>query len=130
MFSHISLAADDFEGLRAFYSAVLTELGFKERFYKPEAPYSTWCDASGERPLLFLTTPFNGEGHHAGNGQMNAYLAPSREAVTNAYEAAIANGATDEGAPGLRPQYHPNYFGAYARDPFGNKFCICCHEAE
>ena len=130
MFSHVTLAANNFEALRAFYAAVLSELRFKELFYDPDAPYAAWCDAEETRPYLFMTKPQNGAPHQAGNGQMNAYLAPSREAVIKAYDAAMAKGARDEGAPGLRPHYHPNYFGAYARDPFGNKFCICCHEAE
>jgi catechol 2,3-dioxygenase-like lactoylglutathione lyase family enzyme len=45
------------------------------------------------------------------------------------YAAALAAGASDEGAPGLRPHYHPNYYGAYVRDPDGNKLCAVCHGA-
>jgi hypothetical protein len=43
---------------------------------------------------------------------------------------ALALGAVDEGAPGLRPQYHPNFYGAYVRDLDGNKLCACHHQPE
>jgi lactoylglutathione lyase len=42
----------------------------------------------------------------------------------------MANGGVSEGAPGLRPEYHDHYYGAYFRDPDGNKLCVACHEAE
>lgn len=61
---------------------------------------------------------------------MTALLAPNRAAVVAAYEAALANGGSCDGKPGLRPEYHANYFGAYFRDPDGNKLCVCCHDAE
>ena len=65
-----------------------------------------------------------------GNGQMLALLAKSRAMVDATYARAIGLGAACEGAPGLRPHYHPNYYGAYFRDLDGNKICICCHESE
>ena len=57
-------------------------------------------------------------------------LAADRASVDRCHAAAIARGGTDEGAPGLRPQYHPHYYGAYFRDPDGNKLCVCCHDPE
>lgn len=57
---------------------------------------------------------------------MFALLAPSREAVRAAYASALAHGGTCEGPPGLRPQYHADYYGAYFRDPDGNKLCVVC----
>ncbi len=61
---------------------------------------------------------------------MVALLAASRQIVDRAHAYALAQGGADEGAPGLRPQYHPNYYGAYFRDPDGNKICVVCHTAE
>jgi predicted lactoylglutathione lyase len=58
---------------------------------------------------------------------MTALLARDRDTVDSAYSTALANGGTCEGAPGLRPQYHPDYYGTYFRDPEGNKLCVCCH---
>jgi catechol 2,3-dioxygenase-like lactoylglutathione lyase family enzyme len=58
---------------------------------------------------------------------MVEFEAPTRAAVDAFHAAALAAGASDEGAPGLRPHYHPNYYGAYVRDPDGNKLCAVCH---
>jgi catechol 2,3-dioxygenase-like lactoylglutathione lyase family enzyme len=78
--------------------------------------------------LFLIGRPYNQEAHQAGNGQMVAFLANSRDSVDRAYATALAHGATSEGAPGLRPEYHSNYYGAYFRDPDGNKLCVACHQ--
>jgi catechol 2,3-dioxygenase-like lactoylglutathione lyase family enzyme len=65
-----------------------------------------------------------------GNGQMIALLAANRASVDRVHASALANGGSCDGPPGLRPHYHPNYYGAYFRDPEGNKLCVCCHQAE
>jgi len=59
-----------------------------------------------------------------------AFLAADRAMVDAFHAVALAHGGTDEGVPGLRPQYHPNYYGAYVRDPDGNKLQAVCHRAE
>jgi hypothetical protein len=58
---------------------------------------------------------------------MVAFLAETRDMVDKAYSVAIAGGAISEGQPGLRPEYHANYYGAYFRDLEGNKLCVACH---
>ncbi|WP_083458042.1 VOC family protein [Herbaspirillum hiltneri] len=63
----------------------------------------------------------------AGNGQRVAFAAASRAAVRAAYEIALENDGACEEPPGLRHQYHANYYGAYFRDPEGNKPCVACH---
>jgi lactoylglutathione lyase len=60
---------------------------------------------------------------------MVAFMAESREAVRRTHQAALAHGGRCEGPPGPRPEYHANYYGAYFRDPDGNKLCVACHEA-
>ena len=60
---------------------------------------------------------------------MTAFLASSRAQVDAVYQVALAHGGSSEGAPGLRPEYHANYYGAYVRDTEGNKLCVACHEA-
>jgi len=60
---------------------------------------------------------------------MTAFLAESREVVDKAYAAALAGGGVSEGEPGLRPEYHANYYGAYFKDTEGNKICVACHSA-
>lgn len=61
---------------------------------------------------------------------MVALMAKSRAGVDQAPALALANGGKDEGKPGLRPHDHDNCYGAYLRDPDGNRICVVCHEAE
>jgi lactoylglutathione lyase len=58
---------------------------------------------------------------------MVAFLAASRQQVQDVHALALAHGGTCEGSPGLRPEYHAHYYGAYFRDPDGNKLCVACH---
>ncbi len=78
------------------------------------------------RPLFLIGQPYEGQ-HLAGNGQMVAFAAADHATVVRAYEVALAHGGSPEGAPGPRPEYHAHYFGAYFRDPEGNKLCVACH---
>ena len=63
-------------------------------------------------------------------GYLVALAAATRAQVDACHRIALAQGGRDEGAPGLRPRYHPDYYGAYFRDPDGNKLCVVCHAAE
>lgn len=81
----------------------------------------------GGRPQLWIVNPIDKQAASVGNGITIGLDAPNRPAVDAAYEAARRFGAKDEGAPGLRTHYHPNYYGAYLRDLDGNKICIVCH---
>jgi catechol 2,3-dioxygenase-like lactoylglutathione lyase family enzyme len=130
MLSHVHIGVTDFQRAFAFYSAVMDALGFPLKFSEPEKLWAGWKPANAERPLFLVGHHYNGEQATSGNGQMIALLALSRDAVEKCYEVAIANDGQSEGAPGLRPQYHPNYYGAYFRDPDGNKLCVCCHTLE
>ena len=102
-------------------------LGIEPRFCEKGRPWAGWQSAPGPRPLLLIGAPYDGKPHDAGNGQMVALLAASRELVDRAYQVALAHSGTSEGAPGLRPEYHAHYYGAYFRDPDGNKLCVACH---
>jgi catechol 2,3-dioxygenase-like lactoylglutathione lyase family enzyme len=129
LISHVFMGISEFEPALAFYSALMTELGMVRKFADSEKQWAGWVAPGQPRPLFGIGRPFNGAPHAPGNGQMTALLAPSRDAVDRAYAAAMAAGASCEGAPGLRPHYHPNYYGAYLRDLDGNKLCVCCHDA-
>ena len=129
MFSHVFVGVSNFERALAFYRALMPVLGIKERFCQPERPWAGWQSHPDPRPLFLIGRPYDDQPHEAGNGQMVAFLAENREVVSLAYEVALANGATSEGPPGLRPEYHANYFGTYFRDTEGNKVCIACHAA-
>lgn len=129
MISHVFVGVTDFKRAFAFYSAVMNELGLQLKFCEQEKPWAAWM-SDQPRPLFIIGLPYNGEAATHGNGQMIALLAPTRAAVERAYAAALEHGGQCEGKPGLRPHYHPNYFGAYFRDADGNKLCVCCHNAE
>ncbi|MBU2021058.1 MAG: VOC family protein [Gammaproteobacteria bacterium] len=121
----------DFERAYGFYSKLMTCLAMQERFCDRDKPWAAWnSDTPDGRPLFVISKPFNSEAHDAGNGQMIAFSAKDRATVTAAYDLAIENGATCEGQPGLRSEYHESYFGAYFRDLDGNKVCVVCHEVE
>jgi len=130
--SHVFIGINDFELGFAFYSAVMRGLGHTLKFCERDTPWSGtwagWMAPDVPRPLFIVGTPYDGRRAEAGNGQMVALLAPGRACVDSVHAIALANGGTCEGPPGLRPQYHPHYYGAYFRDPEGNKLGVCCHD--
>ena len=128
MLSHVHIGIGDFDRAFAFYSVLMEELGYPLRFCEPQKPWAGWMTRERGRPLLLIGRPYDGGPAAPGNGQMIALLAGSREAVDRCYARVMAAGASGEGAPGLRPEYHPHYYGAYFRDPDGNKLCVCCHD--
>lgn len=130
MFSHVTLGVSDFDRAYRFHAALMEGLGYQPYFKDDTVPWAAWNEGGRSRPLYCITAPFDGGPASAGNGQMVALLAPNRAQVDAAYHGALAHGGTDEGEPGLRPHYHPNYYGAYFRDPDGNKLCVVCHEPE
>lgn len=130
MFSHIFVSVTDFERALAFYSPVLDALALERRFSDPARPWAGWHSAGGTRPYFVICHPHDGQPHDPGNGQMVAFLAQDRATVRRVHEVALQAGGTCEGPPGLRPQYHANYYGAYFRDPDGNKLCVASHEPE
>lgn len=129
MYSHVFVGITDFERALTFYTPVLNALNLQLRFCERERPWAGWQKPSEARPLFLIGKPFEGD-HLPGNGHMLAFLADSRAQVDAVYEAALANGGSSEGPPGLRPEYHANYYGAYFRDTEGNKLCVACHAEE
>ncbi len=130
MFSHVFVGVTDFDRALAFYEPLMAALGLERRFCDRGRPWAGWRSAKEDRPLFLIGRPFDGQIHDPGNGQMAAFLAVSRAIVDEAHGVAISNGGQSEGKPGLRPEYHSNYYGAYFRDPDGNKLCVACHVAE
>ena len=122
MFSHITLGSNDLDRAARFYDAVLLPLGLQRRIVDPDGgpPALCWVGAQSY-PRFYIYSPFDGQPASVGNGTMTAWFAPSQAAVDAAYAAGLAAGGSDEGAPGIRPHYAPDYYGAYLRDPDGNK---------
>lgn len=128
MFSYICIGTNDLPRAVAFYDAVMAPLGHARIDLDLLGGNATWgLDDPG--PHLWVTTPFDGRAANPGNGSMFSLLAQSRAQVDAAYAAARAHAALCEGPPGLRPQYGPNFYAAYLRDPDGNKFNVVCYAA-
>jgi catechol 2,3-dioxygenase-like lactoylglutathione lyase family enzyme len=125
MFSHVTLGTNDWARAKPFWSAVMEVLGQPVLFERDGGiAYGT---PTG--PKIFIGPTFDGKPAQPGNGVHIAYLVPSRRHVDAFHAAALAHGGSDEGAPGLRSHYHPHYYGAYVRDPDGNKIQAVCHSS-
>lgn len=129
MLSHVTIAVRDVETALAFWRPLMARLGNVEAFTAPGDRAAAFRHPDHFRPLFFVSRPFEGDAA-PGNGPMVAFMAPDRAAVREVHAMALEAGAIDEGAPGPRPQYHPNYYGGYFRDPDGNKCCVVSHRPE
>jgi lactoylglutathione lyase len=127
MFSHVFVGVSDFDRALAFYNPLMAALGIQARFCESSRPWAGWQSQPGPRPLFLIGKPYDKLAPHPGNGNMVALLAESRAMVDEAFNVALANGGVSEGVPGARPEYHDHYYGAYFRDPDGNKLCVVCH---
>lgn len=122
MIDHVSVGVRDLVRARAFYDAVLAALGFELLM---DVGVACGYGPKGGAPgfWLGLADP----ALRPGAGPHVALLAGSRAAVNAFHAAAMAAGATDNGAPGLRPHYHPDYYGAFFIDADGNRLEAVCH---
>jgi catechol 2,3-dioxygenase-like lactoylglutathione lyase family enzyme len=125
MIDHMGIAAADFEASKCFYDAALATLritkvmeltpaqtgGYRGIGYGSEGHPFFWLGSDGPR----------------GTGMHVAFTAASRAEVDAFYQAALAAGGKDNGPPGLRPHYHPNYYGAFVFDPDGINVEAVCH---
>lgn len=126
MFAHITLGTNDWSKAKPFYDAIMGVLEIP--LFGGSEIGAAYGEAKGAK--VFVGPAYDGAPASVGNGTHIAFLASSRTQVDAFYDAALANGGTDEGPPGLRPHYHPNYYGAYVRDPDGNKLQAVCHSAK
>lgn len=123
MIGYVTIGAKDHAASTAFYDAVLGAIGWAKH-----AEFGAWrgysLGGTGSGQSVWVCKPFDGQEASAGNGIMIAFEAKSREEVHAFHDAAMANGGTDEGGPGPRPDYGPTWYAAYLRDPTGNKLAI------
>jgi len=115
MLHHISFGVSNLERSAAFYDAALAELGYVRVWTDPTAV--GYGLATGQD--LFAVKLRTGDAVAPGPGFHLAFTAPSREAVARFHAEALAHGGQDNGAPGLRAAYGPNYFAAFVIDPDG-----------
>jgi len=132
MFSHVTVGIADLDRARAFYLPLTAALGLVEKFHEPDIGrfWAGYMTPGVARPLFIITQPWDMQPAAPGNGPMVAFSVPTRAKVDEVHALALRLGGRDEGAPGLRPHYHADYYGAYFRDPDGNKLCVVCHAAE
>jgi len=121
MFDHIGIKVRDLERSRAFYSQALEPLGIREVMQFEDA-----AAFGRERPMFWLLL---GERTTSGAPTHVAFIASTRLDVEAFHRAALAAGGVDNGAPGLRPHYHANYYGAFVLDPDGNNVEAVCRRA-
>lgn len=117
-FLYLTLGTNDLARAARFYDAALAPLGLVRR--ATEATEVGYGLPGDTRTRLWITLPYDGKPASTGNGSMPALIAPDQAAVKAFHAAALAQGGTDEGAPGYRP-HGPAFFAAYVRDPDGNK---------
>ena len=126
MIFDVTLGSSDLQRSGAFYDAVLGILGH-ERSPESSESWIGWGPRHDDGVGLWLTRPFDGEPPTAGNGTMITFRAKNEAEVQAFHAAALANGGSDEGAPGTRPCYEPTFYVAYVRDPDGNKLACVFH---
>lgn len=128
MIDHLSITTTDLDRAQTFYDAVLGALGYPRVNRRANA---IGYGARGRDPdaspyiSVYLST-----GTLMPDNRHWCFRAPSRVAVRAFHAAALGTGGTDDGPPGLRPQYHPDYYGAFVRDPDGNRIEAVTHQRE
>ena len=121
MFDHLGFGVTDYAASRAFFLGALEPLGVGVVM---EGPHGLGIGRAGKPSLwLFQTTEKPAHLHIA-------FVADNREQVQAFYKAALAAGGKDNGGPGLRPHYHPNYYGAFVIGPDGHNVEAVCHKPE
>ncbi len=123
MLDHAGLEVSDLERSRAFYEAALAPLGISTVMeFEGMLGLGTETE-SGRQPFFWLAA----RGRPPVSGVHLAFTAGTTDEVDAFHAAALAAGGTDNGAPGLRTNYHPHYYGAFVLDPDGNNIEAVCH---
>ncbi|HEY6101459.1 MAG TPA: VOC family protein [Anaeromyxobacter sp.] len=117
MLDHLTLKVRDYDKAKTFYATALRPLG-----YGVMMEFEGYAGLGAGKPDFWLTRdPDNVRPTHV------AFTAGDRKAVDAFYEAAMAAGATDNGKPGVRTDYHPTYYAAFVLDPDGHNVEVVCH---
>ena len=124
MIGYATLGTNDIDSALTFYDALFATVGGKRLMQMPDSRQLTFYGAGAGKPMLAIGKPYDGQDATAGNGTMVALAADTREQVDQVYAKAIDLGGTDEGAPGSRGPEQMGFYGAYFRDPDGNKLCV------
>ncbi|MFU8814343.1 MAG: VOC family protein [Pseudomonadales bacterium] len=118
MIGYVTIGTRDMARSVAFYDALLAEVGAKQLMGMDRIKF---YGTGPGTPMLAICNPYDQQEQHPGNGNMIAIPGGSPEGVDKLYAKAMELGATDDGEPGQRM---PIFYGAYVRDPDGNKLCF------
>ena len=121
MIGYVTIGSNNIEESGKFYDELLKELGAVRVM---EADRFVAWSAGEDKPMVAIITPFDGNPATVGNGMMIALAASGEDEVNALHAKALALGAQDEGAPGMR---EGGFYCAYFRDPDGNKLNFFCH---
>ena len=128
MIDHMSSYATDFEATRSFYESVLGVLGYA---VQQNLSFDADPDLPGRKATAFgpagKTTFWVIEVREPSSPRHTAFTAANRDAVDGFHAAGLKAGGSDLGPPGLRPVYHPDYYGSFLTDPDGNNVEAVCH---
>jgi catechol 2,3-dioxygenase-like lactoylglutathione lyase family enzyme len=127
MIDHLSLTVADLEKAVGFYDAVLAALGASRLATVDHGEIHIRGYGRDGKPSFWIAA---GTGEGAALAGHVAFAAPDRATVDAFHRAAIGAGARDNGGPGLRPDYHENYYGAFVIDPDGHRLEAVCHRPE
>jgi catechol 2,3-dioxygenase-like lactoylglutathione lyase family enzyme len=128
MLDHVSITVSDLARAARFYDAAMAALRAPCVWREPDAiGYGTRSTAEDDSHT-YLTIRANGAAIAADRRHW-CFRAPDRAAVDAFHAAGMAQGGTDDGAPGPRPHYHPHYYAAFLLDPDGNRVEAVCHRA-
>lgn len=123
MLGYVTVGTNDLDASRAYYDALLGEIGAKRLMMMEENGF-TMYGVEFNQPALCVTRPYDGNPATAGNGTMAAIIVDARAKVDQLYAKAIELGSQDEGGPGVRGEEGDQaFYAAYFRDPDGNKLC-------
>lgn len=123
MIAYSMVGTADLERSIAFYAPLFAEMGL-ELCWKDDRSAS-WGRLSDETyPRFFAGYPYDGGTAATGNGTMTAFLIGDAGRIDRLHALALRNGGSNEGTPGLRPQYSETFYAAYVRDPDGNKLAF------
>jgi len=128
MIDHIGITVPDLAQSRAFYTQALAPLGYALLVDVPAAVAGRDHAGFGIAPKPDFWCGAADATHPATTPVHLCFRAASRAQVDAFHAAALAAGARDNGAPGLRPHYHPNYYGAFVLDPDGHNVEAVCHD--
>jgi catechol 2,3-dioxygenase-like lactoylglutathione lyase family enzyme len=126
MIAYVTVGADDIARAKRFYAAFLPALGYGLE-EGPEGLSYALPVVPGQAvvlPEFYVKPTFDGRAASAGNGAMVAFEARGQSQVRTLHAAALAAGGSDEGPPGFRDAYGPQFYVGYLRDPQGNKIAL------